>query len=227
MRSLLINCLVIMICLNISTEVSSAENRSSRLSKEGFKLGIDAVSFNYEEPGLMEEDGSLYGLYARYSVHGADRLMGEVSLNYVWGSLTYDGQTWSGTPVREDTDDWIVEGRVLVGYDYKLKNSKSVIINEPTVTILGGNTPTGMSVAFPQEAIGQGFFSRLIIVHAEPTGIKNTWMTSPDPELEKQLITFITEMRATLTGEVTTITLTPLTKTNGEEVELLSSDQNH
>ncbi len=117
-----------MIYLNISSVVASANNSSSKLSREGFKLGFDAVSFNYEEPGLMEEDGTLYGLYANYSVHGADRLMGEISLNYVWGSLTYDGAivdliTFEETPVKEETDDWIVEARVLVGYDYKLKNS--------------------------------------------------------------------------------------------------------
>ncbi|MEE8423949.1 MAG: hypothetical protein V3S49_05355, partial [Thermodesulfobacteriota bacterium] len=123
MRSFVKSCLVIMIYLNISSVVAFANNSSSKLSREGFKLGFDAVSFNYEEPGLMEDDGTLYGLFASYSIHGADRLMGEISLNYIWGSLTYDGATWGGTPVKADTDDWIVEWRALIGYDYKLKNS--------------------------------------------------------------------------------------------------------
>ncbi|MFK5283171.1 hypothetical protein ACI3PL_26730, partial [Lacticaseibacillus paracasei] len=43
-------------------------------------------------------------------------------------------------------------------YDYRLKNSKSVFIPYPTISILGGNTPTGFSQAFPPESIGQGFF---------------------------------------------------------------------
>lgn len=88
-------------------------------------------------------------------------------------------------------------------FDYKLKNSKSVFINEPAVTLLGGNTPTGMNLAFPTEAIGQGFFSRLIVVHAEPTGIKYTWMPPPDKKLEQELIVTLQYIRNTLIGEYT------------------------
>lgn len=91
-------------------------------------------------------------------------------------------------------------------YDYKLKNSKSVYLNNPTVSILGGNTPTGMNACFPPDMIGQGFFSRLILIHAEPTGIKHTWMPLPDEEVEKRLIRSLHAIRDCMLGE---ITLTP------------------
>lgn len=87
-------------------------------------------------------------------------------------------------------------------YDYKLKNSKSVYLNEPTVSILGGNTSTGMNACFPPEAIGQGFFSRLILVHAEPTGFKRTWMPLPDTKLEGELIEVLHFIRDSVIGEV-------------------------
>jgi hypothetical protein len=87
-------------------------------------------------------------------------------------------------------------------YDYKLKNSKSVKINNPTINILGGNTLTGFSQAFPTEAIGQGFFSRLILVYGEPSGIKYTFPPSPDEELQFKLIQFFHKVKERMNGEV-------------------------
>lgn len=87
-------------------------------------------------------------------------------------------------------------------YDYKLKNSKSVHIPNPTISILGGNTPTGFSHAFPAEAIGQGFFSRLILVYAEPSGIKYTFPPVPDIKLQEGLIDILRAIRGTCTGEI-------------------------
>ena len=45
----------------------------------------------------------------------------------------------------------------------KVKNSKSVELHNPFVSIIAGNTPTGFSLAFPAESIGQGIFSRIIL----------------------------------------------------------------
>jgi hypothetical protein len=91
-------------------------------------------------------------------------------------------------------------------FDHRLKNSKSVYLNRPTVSILGGNTATGMNLCFPQDSIGQGFFSRLILIHAKPTGIKNTWMAPVDEKLQEALIIQLSEIKNRMKGEVT---LTP------------------
>ena len=87
-------------------------------------------------------------------------------------------------------------------YDYKLKNSKSVHLNNPTVSILGGNTSTGMNTAFPPEMIGQGFFSRLLLIHAETTGVKRTWMPLPDTEVEDKLIKQLHKIKDIMIGEI-------------------------
>lgn len=92
-------------------------------------------------------------------------------------------------------------------FDYKLKNSKSIYLNSPTVSILGGNTPTGMNSCFPPDGIGQGFFSRLILIHAESTGVKHTWMPLPDPEIEEKLISLLHNIGDVMIGEVI---LTPI-----------------
>jgi len=91
-------------------------------------------------------------------------------------------------------------------FDYKLKNSKSIYLNQPTVSILGGNTATGMSMCFPPDSIGQGFFSRILLVHAEPTGEKRTWMPLEDTDLQESLISKLQTIREYMHGE---ITLTP------------------
>jgi len=87
-------------------------------------------------------------------------------------------------------------------FDYKLKNSKSVYINEPAVTMIGGITPTQLNITFPAEAIGQGFFSRLIVIHAESSKIRHTWMPDPNEKLERELIEILRSRRKELKGEV-------------------------
>jgi len=88
-------------------------------------------------------------------------------------------------------------------YDYKLKNSKSVYIPNPTISILGGNTPTGFAQAFPTESIGQGFFSRLLLIYGEPSGVKYTFPPKPDTELQAQLISLLHKIKEKVVGEIT------------------------
>ncbi len=87
-------------------------------------------------------------------------------------------------------------------YDYRLKNSKSVFIPNPSITILGGNTPTGFSQAFPPETIGQGFFSRLLLVYGEPSGVKYTFPPVPSEEKRDELLALLHLIREKVTGEI-------------------------
>lgn len=95
-------------------------------------------------------------------------------------------------------DLWDYEGV----YDYKLKNSKSVYIPNPTISILGGNTPTGFAQAFPTESIGQGFFSRLLLIYGEPSGTKYTFPEPPDLLIQDRLIIHLHKIRETMVGEI-------------------------
>lgn len=78
---------------------------------------------------------------------------------------------------------WDYEGK----YENSVKHGESVIIPNPTVSILSGNTPTTFASTFPAESIGQGFFSRIIAVHIKPSGRKVTRPKQP-PEAETQEI---------------------------------------
>ncbi len=84
-------------------------------------------------------------------------------------------------------DMWDWEGP----YENEVKNSTSSYLYNPTISILGGNTPTGFAEAFPPKIIGQGFFSRLILVYAEPTGAKITWPRAPSQDETAAILEFL------------------------------------
>lgn len=51
-------------------------------------------------------------------------------------------------------------------HNYTLKNSKCVL-EKPLINLLGGTTPVAISSALPMEVVGQGFLSRVVLVHAD------------------------------------------------------------
>lgn len=90
-------------------------------SQDNFEFSLIGNYFEYQEPDVdVKVDGFMYGVIGSYTHHDKNKLMVHASLELSGGTLEYDGQTWGGTPVKEDTLDWIVEGRFLVGHDYFL-----------------------------------------------------------------------------------------------------------
>lgn len=85
-------------------------------------------------------------------------------------------------------------------FEDRKKNSKSLIIQDPTVSILAGNTATGFSLAFPAEAIGQGIFSRLLLIHGEKTDKKIAFPEPPCEKAEKLIIDLLHAVRQVCTG---------------------------
>lgn len=67
-------------------------------------------------------------------------------------------------------------------YKQRLKNSKSIEIQDPTVNILGGNTPTSFALAFPPESNGHGVLSRMLLIHGADTGKKIAFPEPPHPD---------------------------------------------
>lgn len=93
---------------------------------------------------------------------------------------------------------WDYEGK----YENQVKHGESVVIPNPTVSILSGNTPTTFSATFPAEAIGQGFFSRLLAIHVKPSGRKVTRPKEPSEEETAALVSRLLEIKNFHTGEV-------------------------
>lgn len=78
---------------------------------------------------------------------------------------------------------------------------KSVEVYKPTVNLFGGATPTNFALAFPPEALGSGFLSRVILVHSDGTGVKIPWPAQGDPLQLAMLVDQMTEIKK-LKGEM-------------------------
>lgn len=85
-------------------------------------------------------------------------------------------------------------------YSHRLKNSKPVVVYQPTVSILAGNTPQGFADCFPLASIGQGFMSRLILIHGEPSGKKFSEPPTPDKQLGEELAAWFMYIRTQCDG---------------------------
>lgn len=92
---------------------------------------------------------------------------------------------------------WDIEG----DYKHSKLTSKSVFVRDPCVSILAGNTATGFALAFPKEAIGQGIFSRLLLIHGDPTKRKIAFPKPPSDEATAALIQCLQQIRAICSGE--------------------------
>jgi Protein of unknown function (DUF3987) len=86
-------------------------------------------------------------------------------------------------------------------YRSRIKNGKSISVNNPTISILGGNTPTGFSLAFPTEILGQGFFSRILLIYGEPNGKRIAFPRPPSPQNTFNILKNLKELRLTSLGE--------------------------
>lgn len=140
---------------------------------------------------------------------------------------------FDGTEIREmyiaadEFNDFIGNGNVefvsLLGslwdftgaYDNRIKNGKSVKIPNPTISILGGNTATGFALAFPPEILGQGFFSRLLVIYGEPNGRRIAFPKKRDGAEFAGLVEQLRRIKSTIKGP---ITFTPAAATFAEHV---------
>jgi len=154
----------------------------------------------------------LLDLHEQQESADADALMD----TNLWGEMDASNRTPSEMYVAADEfNDFIGSGNLefisLLGslwnyegvYTSKIKNGKSVSIPNPTINILGGNTPTGFAIAFPTEILGQGFFSRMLLIYGEPTGKRITFPKAPDPKEKEDLVAYLRAIKDTCRGPAT------------------------
>jgi hypothetical protein len=166
---------------------------AERTTKEKFLLDLSGETNEFDSKGnIMEE--SLFGP----ANHIAELLVAADEFNTFVGNGNIEFLSLLGVL-------WDYSGK----FEDRKKNSKSLIIEDPTVSILAGNTATGFSLAFPAEAIGQGIFSRLILVHGEKTDKRITFPEPPSQETERLLIDILHAVRQVASGNAT---LSPVAK---------------
>lgn len=84
-------------------------------------------------------------------------------------------------------------------YTSSFKNTE-LNINNPTISILAGNTPQGFKSCFPVEMIGQGFLSRLVIVYGEPNGRKITIPPTPAASDTARIVEHFRNVKSKILG---------------------------
>ncbi len=117
--------------------------------------------------------------------------------------------------IAEEFNDFIGQGDLpfvtrltklwdnLDEYRHPKLHGKSVYIYKPTVNILSANTQQNFSMAIPPEAIGNGFCSRFLFIHSEPTGIQITFPAPPDLADRDWLVERLKRIKACCSGPMT------------------------
>ena len=100
------------------------------LRRQAFDIGPEVYSFEYEEPGLMDEEGIFYGIRLGYTdrewvptsqqaIPSDGGRMMRAEGRFAYGQVDYDGHLMDGTPYTTgNIDDWAFEGRFLLGGDW-------------------------------------------------------------------------------------------------------------
>jgi hypothetical protein len=153
--------------------------KGGKFKKEGLTSDeITEALFGKEKENVPKEPKEVYVVADEFN-----EFVGSGNLEF----LSLLGMLW-------DWDDDQID------YQFRLKNSKSVSIYQPTITILSGNTHAGFVEAFPPQAIGQGFLSRLILVYGEPSGKKITFPSAVEEELKTEILTRLARIKAEVIG---------------------------
>lgn len=129
----------------------------------------------------------------------------------LWGADT--GKDCEMFIACDEFNDFIGDGNIefisLLGnlwdfngiFQNRIKTGKSVDINNPTISILGGNTPVNFARAFPPQVLGQGFFSRLLLIYGEETGRKIAWPTEPGVGETNEIVTRLQQIKGMVAGK--------------------------
>lgn len=173
------------------TRKSTAINIAKRMLQD--------AGYNHFSAEQTSKEKYLEDLSDQHEAFAGDA--GDITSATLFGASQDDSRTTPNFIVAGEFNDFIGNGNIEfmswlgnlwdwptgAPYTKKFKNSKSVSIPNPTISLLGGNTATGFSLAFPPHAIGQGFFSRLILVHGDPSGRKIHKPKFPDNTIVEQL----------------------------------------
>ena len=92
-----------------------------------FGIGFETFYIDNKEDSNPDVswDGTMFGGFFDYAFHGSKNLMVGADLSVAYGELTYDGYLYpSGENYSADSDDWIVEIRGLVGYDFSVGSGR-------------------------------------------------------------------------------------------------------
>ena len=167
---------------------------AERTSKEKFLLDLEGVE---DDEGKVTKNSVMQNIFGDEAAGGDPKevFITADEFNEFVGSGNLEFLSLLGSLWDWDNPD--------APFKQRLKTSRSVNIYQPTINILAGNTHAGFAEAFPPQAIGQGFLSRLILVYGESTSKKIAFPERPDELLKTSIINTLETIRADVHGEAT------------------------
>jgi hypothetical protein len=174
---------------------------ADKTTKEKFLLDLEGL---HEDPEEIAKSGAspqqIYDAVTERNLFGPDSFISEPREVFImadeWNEFTTPGNGEFYTTLG-NLWDWDDEQRP---FTQRVKNTKSVSIFQPTVSILGGNTPEKFAEAFPPAIIGGGFLSRMILVHGERSERKYPFPPKPDPAATELIVQRMRDIRAKQRG---------------------------
>ncbi len=185
----------IKIAKKIITAAGYDKISSDKTSKEKFMLDLAGI----------EGDGK--------TTSNTKQSVNDILDSNLWGNDETIGEDSEMYIACDEFNDFIGLGNIefisLLGnfWDYngvfknRIKNGPSVNILNPTISILGGNTSTSFANAFPPDTLGQGFFSRLLLIHGESTGKRITFPELPTGDETSKIINALQRIKITCQGQ--------------------------
>lgn len=105
------------ICIGIAAALcttAAAAQRDPLATRGGLELGLQASTYQYEEPGYVLLEGGRFGATGAYTALWPDYVHSRIEARYSYAELDYTGSgTMAGVP------DHLFELRVVIGRDYR------------------------------------------------------------------------------------------------------------
>jgi Protein of unknown function (DUF3987) len=174
---------------SILTKAGYTSIAAEKSTKEKFILdlaGAETDSFSSKPSDILDQN-----LWGGSASDSSEIFVMADEFNDFFGNNILDFVSFLGTL-------WDYSGT----YRNRIKNGTSVEIPNPTVSILGGNTPTTFATTFPPEIFGQGFFSRILLIHGEPNGKRIAFPKPPNPDHTDFLVQSLQAIKLAATGSV-------------------------
>lgn len=157
---------------------------AQRTTKEKFLLDLEGLEIADDEVGSQAVMETLFGAGGNIGGDPKEVFIVADEFNDFMSCGDSEFQSLLGSLWDWDDEE--------MNWALRLKNSKSVSIYQPTISILAGNTRDNFALMFPPASIGQGFLSRMLLIHCEPTGKKIPIPTSPK---EEDVIPFLAKLK--------------------------------
>lgn len=136
----LITLVVCFMFVGVACGQDEANSFLESLQRHTWEIGPEVSYIKYKEPGVMETKGLMHGVAGSYTYRGWIPISAEESKplykrmlkaegRFSYGEVDYDGALLNGMPYAINSiDDYVLEFRGLVGYDFpqEVSNRNSI-----------------------------------------------------------------------------------------------------